>query len=164
MRRLESHILVRLTPQIRFWRPTNPGHAFVLIAALLILLVGVVGFRIGLSTPTYKVATWPRHATAGALPEARATTKVGGVLGGRTNVDGTACFWLGSDGGQVALMWPPEYSAHGRPLTIYDQNGNVFATVGQFVNLDGSVAAPDDIMAKPVLGCPRMSSVELVAR
>jgi hypothetical protein len=49
-------------------------------------------------------------------------------------------------------------------LTIYDKNGKPFATVGQFVNLDGSTAAPEDIQAKPVLGCPKISSVELVAR
>jgi hypothetical protein len=137
---------------------------FVLIAAVMILLIVVVGFRIVLSTPSYRVATWSRPVGVATIPDARALTKVGGVLGGRTNVDGTACFWLGRDGDQAALMWPPGYSAHGRPLTIYDQNGNPFATVGQFVNLDGCVAAPEDILAKPTLGCPRMLSVELVVR
>jgi hypothetical protein len=86
------------------------------------------------------------------------------VLGGRANADRTACFWLGSDPDWVALVWPPRYSARGNPLTIVDENGNAVATVGQSVNLDGSVAAPEDIQAKPVLGCPKMSSVELAVR
>jgi hypothetical protein len=136
----------------------------VLIGAVTILLLGGVGFRIVLSTPSYKVATWSVHAGAGTVPEARALTKVGGVLGGRTSADGTACFWLGNVGAQVALMWPPGYSAHGTPLTIFSENGQPVATVGQFVNLDGSVAAPEDLQGKPILGCPRMSSVELAVR
>jgi hypothetical protein len=49
-------------------------------------------------------------------------------------------------------------------LTIVDENGSAVATVGESVNFDGSVAAPEDIQAKPVLGCPKLSSVELVVR
>jgi hypothetical protein len=153
---------VRIPAQIQSLRLTKAGHAFVLIAALTILIVGVVGFRFVSSTPSYSVATWSRPVAADTVPEARALTKVGGVLRGRTNADGTACFWLGSDPDWVALMWPPRYSAHGSPLTIMNQDGQAVGTVGQIVNLDGSVAAPEDIQAKRIFGCPRMSSVELV--
>ena len=155
---------MRLPPEAQSPRLTAPGHGLVLVAAIAILLLGVVGFRIAFSTPSYKVATWSRPASAGTVPEARALTKVGGILGGRANPDGTACFWLGSDPDRVALIWPPRYSARSNPLTIIDQNGSAVATVGESVNLDGSVAAPEDIQAKPVLGCPKMPSVELVTR
>src|SRR5437764_827424 len=60
---------------------------------------------------------------AGAVPGARGNTGVSGVLGGRTNADGTACLWLVNDGDPVGLMWPPRYSAHGNPLTIFSQSG-----------------------------------------
>jgi hypothetical protein len=142
---------------------TSTGHAFVLIAPVAVVLFAVVGFRIVSTPPSYRVATWSLPVGAGTLPEARALTSVGGVLGGRTNADGTACFWLGNAGDQVALVWPPRYSAQGNPLTIFNQDGTPVATVGQSVNLDGSTAAPEDMQARPVLGCPRMSSVELVA-
>lgn len=85
------------------------------------------------------------------------------MLGGRINHDGTACTWLGSGSDAVALVWPPGYSAHGNPLTIFDKNGNAVASLGAFVNLDGSVAAPESMQRKPILGCPLMSSVALVA-
>jgi len=85
------------------------------------------------------------------------------MLGGRTNHDGAACTWLGSGSDSVALVWPPGYSAHGNPLTIVDKKGNAVAMVGAFVNLDGSVAAAEWMQGKPILGCPLISSVELVA-
>jgi hypothetical protein len=134
----------------------------VIVAAIAILLLGLVWLGITLSPRSYKVATWSRPAIPNGALEARALTEVDGVLGGRANPDGTACFWLGSDPDRLALVWPPRYSARGNPLTIIDENGIAFATVGQSVSLDGSVAAPEDIQAKPILGCPRMS-VELVA-
>jgi len=136
----------------------------VLVAAVAILLLAAVGFRTILSTPGYKVATWSRPAGSGTIPLARALTSVGGVLGGRANADGTACFWLGTDPDRLALIWPPRYSARSNPLTIVDENGSAVATVGESVNFDGSVAAPEDIQAKPVLGCAKLSSVELVVR
>jgi len=37
------------------------------------------------------------------------------------------------------------------------------ATVGQAVTFDGAVTAPEDILAKPILGCPSMSVVILVS-
>jgi hypothetical protein len=151
---------VRLLPKVQSLRLTKPGHAFVLVAAIAILLLALVALRLTLSAPSYKVATWSRPAMPRGVPEARALTKVGGVLGGRANADGTACFWLGGD----ALVWPPRYSARGNPLTIVDENGVAVAQVGQWINLDGSVAAPEDMQAKPVLGCPKMSSVELAVR
>ena len=142
---------------------TKTGHALVLTTAATILSLGVVGFRILSSKPSYEVATWSLPVGADTVPKARALTSVSGVLGGRTNTDGTACFWLGNDGDAVALMWPPRYSARGNPLTIFNENGQAVATVRQFVNFDGSTTASEDVMAKAVLGCSRMSSVILVA-
>jgi hypothetical protein len=154
---------MRLPALVQSLRPTKPGHAFVLITAITILSLGVVGFLMVPSTPSYKVATWSLPVGADTVPKARALTVVGGLLGGRTNADGTACFWLGNDSDAVALMWPPRYSARGNPLTIFNEKGQAVATVGQFVNLDGSTTAPEDVLAKAVLGCSRMSSVILVA-
>lgn len=163
MSRVARHILVSLPGRIQSLNLTKLGHAFVLIAAVAILSLGVVGFRIVTSAPTYKVATWSLPVGAGAVQEARANTGVSGVLGGRTNADGTACLWLVNDGDPVALMWPPRYSAHGNPLTVFSQNGQAVATVGQSVTFDGAVTAPEDILAKPILGCPSMSLVVLVS-
>ena len=154
---------MRLVTLARSLVKEKPGHAYMLLTAVVLVSFGVVGFRIGSSTPSYKVATWSPPAGAGALPEGRALTGVTGLLAGRINADGTACFWLSNEGYQPALMWPPRYSAHGNPLTVYSKNGQPVATVGEFVNLDGAVTAPEDILKEPVLGCPRMSSLILVA-
>jgi hypothetical protein len=134
-----------------------------LVATVATVLMGLLVLRFLSSAPSYRVATWQRPANVSAVPQARALTKVGGVLGGRTNVDGTACTWLGSGSDAVALVWPPGYSAHGNPLTIFSEKGNAVAAVGAFANLDGSVAAPESMQGRPILGCPLMSSVELVA-
>jgi hypothetical protein len=79
--------------------------------------------------PSYKVATWySRTPSAGFL------TSGTGVLGGQTNADGSACFWLVSDGeGRSALEWPPGYSARGNPLSIFDEKGQMIATVGEVI-------------------------------
>jgi hypothetical protein len=134
------------------------------MAASTIALLAVVGTTV-IFPKSYIVATWSEPAGAGTVPEMRANTGVAGELGGRTNADGTACFWLLGEGqDRVALMWPPRYSAHGAPLTIFSQNGQPVGTVGEFVNLDGAVSAPEDIQGKAILGCPKMSLVVLVAR
>lgn len=137
--------------------------ALLLITTLATVLIGLLVWRFLSSGPSYRVATWQQPADAGTVPVARASTRVGGILGGRTNHGGTACTWLGSGSDAVALVWPPGYSAHGSPLTILNDKGNAVAMVGAFVNLDGSVAAPESLQGRPVLGCPLMSSVELVA-
>jgi hypothetical protein len=131
------------------------------MAASTIALLTVIGTVI--FPKSYRVATWSLPAGASTVPEARANTGVAGELGGRINDDGTACFWLLGDGqDRVALMWPPRYSAHGTPLTIFSQNGQAVATVGEFVTLDGAVSAPDDIQGNAITGCPKMSLVVLV--
>ena len=122
---------MRLVTLARSLVKEKPGHAYMLLTAVVLVSFGVVGFRIGSSTPSYKVATWCPPAGAGALPEGRALTGVTGLLAGRINADGTACFWLSNEGYQPALMWPPRYSAHGNPLTVYSQNGQPVATVGR---------------------------------
>jgi hypothetical protein len=115
------------------------------MAASTIALLTVIGTVI--LPKSYRVATWSLPAGASTVPEARANTGVAGELGGQD---------------RVTLMWPPRYSAHGTPLTIFSQNGQAVATVGEFVTLDGAVSAPDDIQGSAITGCPKMSLVVLV--
>ncbi len=106
--------------------------------------------------PTYKVATWyaPKGVTIG-----RVNTGVSGVLRGQANPDGSACFWLAAEGeDREALEWPPGYSARQNPLSIYDQDGHIVATVGDFVSLGGGTA-PDYVIASGIFGCPKTWSV-----
>jgi hypothetical protein len=95
--------------------------------ALIIFLLGAC--VPGESHGSYKVATAP--GTVSAL------SRSDGLLAGKTNGDGTACFWIGDGQDRTWLVWPQGYSAEGNPLTIVDQNGRVLATVGKRVALGG---------------------------
>jgi hypothetical protein len=127
--------------------------------AIGIVLVGVgVGAGLALNSaldPTYRVAT-----AYSSIPGLGFDGGRSGVLGGQTNQDGTACFWVGSGQDQAALVWPEGYSAHGNPLAISDAKGRVLATVGQYVALRGG-NAPEG--SKPPLGCPASAQQFLTA-
>lgn len=155
---------MRLPISVRSLAGLRPPVGIVVIAALSFTILAVGVLRTLPEKPSYKVAT-----IYSPIGGARANTGVQGVLGGQTNADGTACLWLQSDGSdRNALLWPNGYSAHGKPLTISDQNGRAIGVVGQFVILDGSTMAPEDIETKGrtvgILGCPPMSHVVIVAR
>lgn len=64
-----------------------------------------------------------------------------GVLQGKVNSDGTACFWLATSSGGHALSWPYGYSARDHPLAVYDETGNRVAMVRQTVTLTGGLMA-----------------------
>ncbi|MDQ6879101.1 MAG: hypothetical protein M3082_15710 [Candidatus Dormibacteraeota bacterium] len=118
------------------------------MAVSTIALLAVVGTVI--FPKSYKVATWysPTLDTIGSLSSATR------VLRGQTSADGSACFWFGSGDDRTALHWPPGYSARDNPLSVFDAKGHMIATVGERVTLDGG-SAPDDVIAKGILGCPR---------
>ncbi len=77
---------------------------------------------------------------------------LGGILSGRANGDGTACFWLGEDASRTAVMWPLGYTAKGTPLAVYDPLRKRIATIGQSVELSGGLIGPPD-RALSLLGC-----------
>jgi hypothetical protein len=110
------------------------------MAAATIALLAVLGTA--MFPKSYKVATW--YATT---PTTGSLTSGTGLLGGQTNADGSACFWLGSGEDRAALLWPPGYSARGNPLSIFDEKGQMISTVGEVVTSDGGVAA-EDVIAK----------------
>src|SRR6478752_3865207 len=85
----------------------------------------------GSGSATYKIAT------AAQRSDFMHTALAGGVLGGETNTDGTACLWLGEQPDGQALSWPYGYSARGKPLAVYDDAGNRVAAVGQMVTMAG---------------------------
>ena len=116
-------------------------------AASTIALLAILGMV--MFPRSYKVATW--SATTPSIGSLSSGT---GLLGGQTNADGSACFWLGSGEDRAALLWPPGYSAHGNPLSIFDAKGQMIATVGEVVTLDGGVA-PEDVISKGIFGCPK---------
>ena len=110
----------------------------------LLVVLGTVMFP-----KSYKVATW--YATS---PSTGSLTSGTGLLSGQTNVDGSACFWLGSGDDRAALLWPPGYSARGNPLSVFDAKGHLIATVGEVITLDGG-KAPEDVIAMGIFGCPK---------
>ena len=87
------------------------------------------------SEPPYKIAT------ASVRSDFINLARTEGVLNGRTNLDGTACFWLGQVGARVALSWPYGYSARDNPLAVYDDSGNRVATAGERVTMAGGMMA-----------------------
>jgi hypothetical protein len=99
--------------------------------------------------PEYKIATAPEPS--GLMLFAQAV----GVLGGQTNTDGTACFWLGDAGSGTALFWPYGYSARTNPLAVYDASGNRVAAVGQTVTMGGGLMG-DDVHS--ITGCSGYTS------
>jgi hypothetical protein len=128
------------------------------IAIGIALMGAAVGAGLALDSaldPTYRVAT-AYSSTPGIGFDGGSS----GILGGQTNQDGTACFWVGSGQDQAALVWPEGYSAHGNPLAISDGRGRVLATVGQYVALRGGLA-PEG--SKPPLGCPATAQQFLAA-
>ncbi len=126
------------------------------MTASTIALLAVVGTVI--FPKTYKVAT-----LYSPTPSARVNTGVTGRLGGQVNADGTACFWLFSDGeDRNALEWPAGYSARDNPLRIIDRNGNLVGTVGEVVSLGGGLA-PEDVIATGISGCPHTRFVTIVS-
>jgi hypothetical protein len=82
-----------------------------------------------------------------------------GVLFGKANDDGTACFWMGDNKDQSALVWPQGYSAKGSPLSIFDEKGRRRGIVGQTIAVSGGLGPPQ---SAPILGCPGMNQEFLV--
>lgn len=127
--------------------------------AIGIALVGAaVGVGLALNSalaPSYRVATAHSSIEGLGFDSGRS-----GTLGGQTNRDGTACFWVGSGQDQASLVWPQGYSAHGNPLRISDATGHVLATVGQYVALRGGLA-PEG--SKLPLGCQASAQQFLAA-
>lgn len=84
-----------------------------------------------------------------------------GVLAGKANIDGTACFSVTNEGITTVLVWPQGYSASGSPLQVLDQQGHAVGTVGQSIHLRGGLGP--DPASTPVLGCSGAQQVWLVA-
>lgn len=57
-----------------------------------------------------------RLATAPVRTNLILTARLNGVLSAQTNIDGTACFWVGNGTDRTALSWPWGYTAHGSRL------------------------------------------------
>ncbi len=94
-----------------------------------------------------------RVATAQRYP-ATNTAGLTGVLHGRVNADGTACFWISVDGKPesrpVAIRWPASAVAYDDPLRVVNAEGHEFGRVGGPVDLVGGFIDPDQL---PLLGC-----------
>jgi len=120
---------------------------------------------------TYRVATAPAPSNAFHLALA------GGRLGGDVNLDGTACFWLGSGSQREALFWPYGFTALGNLLSlagplasttqigrlaVYDESDRRVAEVGQNVVMGGGLLSDD---VRSIVGCsgfPRLWGVGTV--
>jgi hypothetical protein len=86
------------------------------------------------------------------------TARFDGVVSGRINPDGTACFWTGAEPDRHALIWPDGYVARGDPVTVYDESGRLVVVAGQQASLGGGLA-PDGTQ---VPGCPGFSHAWVV--
>src|SRR5258708_10882129 len=80
---------VRVVARLHRLRRVWPAVAISAMAVSTIALLAVLGTV--MFPKSYKVATW--YATT---PSAGSLTSGTGLLGGQTNADGSACFWLGS--------------------------------------------------------------------
>ena len=103
-----------------------------------------------------RVSTGPANAQYHGLAGVR------GVLEGKANSDGTACFWLGAGSETTPLMWPYGYTAREQPLAVFDGGGKQMAVVGQRVNFAGDNILASDIKVKQILGCPVLMRVFVV--
>lgn len=104
------------------------------------------------SSRQYEIATTPPG-------QATLLARADGVLAGKVNRDGTACFWLSNGDAQLLLYWPDGYYAGGASLTVFDRAGTKRASVGQRVTFAGGLA-PDGY-ATP-LGCAPSTHVWIV--
>ena len=103
---------------------------------------------------TSAITAYSRSVSAGATPVAAAAI-AGAVAAQHTDA------LITQDQYETLVQPVVEAIAPGRQTIVKRQ---AVATVGQFVNLNGSTTASEDILAKAILGCSRMSSVILVAR
>jgi hypothetical protein len=111
---------------------------------LALLLISACAQPGSMATVNYKIAT--ASVNSDAIDLARSD----GTLGGQTNPDGTACFWLAAGRDRIALSWPYGYTARISPLTVYDATGKPLAEVGEIVTLAGGLT-PDDVQS--ITGC-----------
>ena len=82
------------------------------------------------------------------------TAAMSGMLHGRTNPDGTACFWFnpGPKGdGLVAVLWPYGARAYAHPLRVVSSAGRVLGRVGHHSLVGGGFI---DNRNLPLTGCP----------
>lgn len=127
---------------MKLWGPLVAG---------LLLATGIGGYLVLSADPSYRLATYP-------MPQGRFGFQagLGGRLEGRINNDGTACFWMNTEEGQMYLIWPGGYSARAKPPRIIDDRGRVVALVGDYGEADGlgGGLVPDESAGRPILGCP----------
>ena len=128
--------------------------AFVVASALLLSACGNHGGSADPSQHPLKVAT-------GLDTGASNTASLTGLLNGRANADGTACFWvhfsgkLGSPPRNIAILWPAKSVAYDRPLRVLDGSGYEMARVGHVVTLAGGTIEKSQL---PLLGCAGLTS------
>jgi hypothetical protein len=113
--------------------------------------IGEFGSMMSLEARNYKLPELPslapgmvryRIATPSRPGGAYMLALSSGTLDGQVNPDGTACFWLGVGTNRDAISWPFGFSAAGPPLTVYNSDGRMAATIGQRVSLGGG-GGPD---------------------
>ncbi len=82
------------------------------------------------------------------------TAGLTGVLRGRANADGTACFWIDNTSkpgsSRVAILWPAGAVAYPDPLRVVNAVGHELGRAGQTVNLTGGFLEGNQM---PLLGC-----------
>jgi hypothetical protein len=72
------------------------------------------------------------------------------LLRGPLNSDGQ-CFWIGKGSiHATVVIWPYGYRAATNPLRIIDNNGHVFARVGQVVSVGGG-GVPTNLTPKQLV-------------
>jgi hypothetical protein len=142
--------------------PHRPAPTATFVALTVAIVLAAVWASAG--SVTFRVATVPAPSNGSQL--ALAT----GPLGGQANLDGTACFWLGT-GQREAILWPYGFTARGSLLSVagplaaptpagrlgvYDRSGARVAEIGQIVNLVGGVLSND---VRSITGCAGFARV-----
>ena len=83
--------------------------------------------------PTFLVAT------TSASPGFGFNARLQGKLQGKTNSDGTACFFVTQGSLRTILVWPQGYLARGNPLEVLNENGHSIGQIGQEIALRGGL-------------------------
>ena len=113
------------------------------------------------SSPAAQGPNQDRIATGPPGVEVHNLATAYGVLSGKGNADGTACFWFDNAGIREALVWPSGYKAGGTPLGVYNSTGSLMAAVGNSVRFGGASSTPQDL-GSSVVGCTGYSRVFVV--
>jgi hypothetical protein len=114
----------------------------------ILLVVLVVLLPLACSRGDHRTAELPPRTGTASTTATAATSSIAiptsapsdihmdALIRGQLNSDGE-CFWIGAKPHSTVVIWPHGYHAATNPLRILDNNGHVFARIGEVISLGG---------------------------